>query len=237
LKILESLKLKFNNYSDSNDNFETKKLFINIFEEFSKEGIKDFSPGSELFCEYRILCFSKDKKPVELDSLVNRGCALLNLWAMNAQNDKGLCFVIDREEFVQEVNRHYSGNSWAFEVKYKDLVEKDAYEQRIDVSTMVKQSEKKVDELLRDYIKYNFKIMFFLKDKCHECENEFRVVLNGQEKETDSYIDLSFSLKGLILGHEVAPEFINILKPLCEKSNIFIKRLNFTDHFFLEETG
>ena len=251
IKIIVTKKLRFNNYGDSNDPYETKKLYFNILTNKNNKSnssiIDQINNKTTLIkiCEekyqsiinnYKILCFCKDKKFLEKNSLSNRGLSKLRMWAQYGDTHKGFCLIINKDIFHKTMNKFYIEKFISNDVSYQNLFEKGAHNYRSNISSLyLNDNYSNIEEVIKNNIKKYPLEMFFLKDIDWEHENEYRYVLFNEDKNIDSYIDISDSLKGLIIGKEVSKEFVDILKNICIKYGLFIKRLNFTDYFFLED--
>ena len=112
-KILYSESLRFSSLSKTNDTVEAKlkiktknaadektlKDIIEIFERINKSNIQ-------------LLCFSKDyidskiKKSAKTitGDLSGRGFALPRMWAQYGENNNGVCFIINKQKFINKIN-------------------------------------------------------------------------------------------------------------------------------------
>lgn len=239
--ILDSMKLKFNNYGNSNDPYETKELVFSIFQKEKRLDFDlfmkpiEYNKKIEILNNYKVLCFCRDKKPLLKGKLINKSCTLLRMWAQYAENHKGICLIFDKFSLFKAMSKSYNKKFYCFDVEYVDLFEINAYEHRIGISTIILDSkENNIVEVVKNNINKYPQEMFFTKDKDWENEREFRYILIGEEKK-DYYINILSSIRGVILGKNVSSEHIKIIHNICCENNIYIARLNFTDYFFLED--
>jgi hypothetical protein len=239
LKILDSKKLKFNNYGTSNDPYESKKLYFTVLKAtYENNNIFinhiDNARQIQLLNEYKIICFSQDKSPLGKLSLFNRGCCLLSLWALYADNHKGVCLVFDRFDLCKEVNQQHLSN-WPMPVSYEELLERHSYIHRMAITTIYQKGNIDIYDQIKVNIHNNPGPMFFLKDKNWEHENEFRIVLFNIKNDEETFVNITNSLKGIIIGTELDYESTSKLKILCDNLGIFTRRFIFRDEFYLTE--
>lgn len=254
IKIIHSDSLRFSNINRTNDTSEAKlKIcfeYPNLdsvqskkeFENKKKKILKFFSDKHPLI---RLLCFSMDVKlkKTELQrinhslirekdryyNVIGRGFALPRMWAQYASDNTGVCFIIDREKLLSQIDKKIEYHSEG-SVKYKDFyanytIKNDVIDSLYDKITLLANSNLTMAKLFSkdsDFIKYNY----FEKLSDWESENEYRIVALTDNESLVNIEGLHSYLKGVVLGENIDPAYESVIKILL-KDCCEIKKISF----------
>lgn len=163
-KIWVSKQLKFSDSKNMNDLFERLKTYEivrgilptdeekNLTEAFELLG-KSFS---DILAQYRQISFTLDYADID-------GWASSMMWGQYAHNENGVCIEFDSNKILFPKN------------VYKEKVE---YSSNVPTIRFDKEEVVLNDAYLQQFVKKNWKLLFFTKHKHWEHENEYRVVSN-----------------------------------------------------------
>lgn len=245
IKIICSDKLLLSPISRTNDTSEAKMKLI--FDPPPGISEKEFRERTEKIEGYfktyqphvRIMCLSMDAKITPSDhkkalsamspklsyyDQMGRGFALPRMWAQYAQDNTGICFVLDKAALLARVKKlfpvHMKG-----EVSYKKFF--DSY--RITPEYMEELNERiniggngaltLVTMLQNDkeFLKYNF----FAKLNDWENEHEFRIIVLTDQEDSPVFVDnLSTYLRGVVMGEKIDPNYEKIITLLLRENGI-----------------
>ena len=133
----------------------------------------------------RLLCFSQN---YEVNGIGQEGTNHPAMWAHYAENSKGVCLVIDKEEFIKRNKPILDTHFYQFEdVSYNIFNTPD--DEEIDYKA----------ETPEEFIKNNWKGLFFLKHKDWENEDEHRLFIMGY----DGKLSIDGCVKYIVLGRKV----------------------------------
>lgn len=237
-KIIYGENFKFSKLSSTNDtveskakidtnNSEDKKILLNIitrFEEIAKD-------------QLQLLCFCKDtiinndtkNKHSQFTDYTGRGFALPRMWAQYADNNKGVCFIIDKNRLLNKLldkkvyrNKiiHCDDVSYysffkAYNINHKDLLE---LEECFVEKNLIAEYQMFKENI--DFVKLNY----FKKAKDWEQENEYRILAFSPKQ---IFIEnITECIMGLVLGERIEPYEMKIISELS--GNKFdIKKIKF----------
>ena len=162
----------------------------------------------------------------------NKGYEKPRMWSQYGQNHSGICLVFSKESLVKTIKNELSQDYLVYHenVNYKEI---DSESLSIEDNNLTK------NEIILNHIKQNYKNIFFQKHLDYKDENEFRIIL-VQENENNLYkdilIDISNSLKFIILGDRFPKVYLPTIKELSSKLNIDCKKLHWehNQYFLLE---
>lgn len=110
----------------------------------------------------------------------NKGCTSPLMWGVYGDKNNGVCIELDYEKL------HLSTNCFSDIVEYKDgLINR--IEIPNDVVTI---------NGLKAFIREHQKDLFFVKEKCWEYENEYRII-----SDTDEYLDISNAITAVYVAN------------------------------------
>lgn len=225
-KILFYNTLRFSVITKTNDTVESKVKF-----DFVKDGeIKHSTEKIERIKKYfdflngcvQLLCFSTDESKKEdkrvytktddryYVDMSGRGFALPRMWAQYADNNGGVCLIINKNRFEEEISKNYSiALIHSDKVLYKDFFE--PYSIQADViqnlSNSISQDENTIingyNFLKRnlDYVQY----AYFVKYRDWMNEKEYRYLISSDNKELKEVKNLFTYLDGIVLGEKIDP--------------------------------
>lgn len=190
LLIIKSLKLKFSSLSNTNDICENSKNIYNYF--YGDNYISIDEIRDEIY-KYRQISFSIDKEP---DGRV--GFDLHQMWGLYANKGYGVCLVFDKEKLLNSSKNNYG----------KVIYSKD---NSPDTFTNVTKTPE-----IRGWIRKNKKRLFFNKRKEWEHEQEFRIIKRFQNDNKEEYLDISKSLRYIIIANAKSIKHDESLISSCE---------------------
>ncbi|SKC54652.1 Protein of unknown function [Bacteroidales bacterium WCE2008] len=182
LTILEDLTLLPSSFEKLNDLNEGNVNNMNLNENFmvmceAEEYIKE---------KCHILSFSQN---YDLQGVCQEGTNHPAMWGYYADNAEGICIVIDKEVFIKK-NREILDS---FFYKFED----------VEYSVFNTPNESKIDykaNTVQEFIKDNWKSLFFLKHRDWENEDEHRLFIMGY----DGKLSIDGCIKYIVLGHRLS---------------------------------
>jgi Protein of unknown function (DUF2971) len=178
----------------------------------------------ELKRSVRVLSLIEDDSVYRLphESVFSRGFSHPRLWEQYADNHKGVCLLLDRQELVQEATRVAAplGRLEHRSVTYRDG-EIGFEASGVDLNRILKQS---VNEVLEAHLDEHVDELFFTKLNDWASEVEYRFLLRWDSEE-ELFVDVAKVLRGVIAGHAVADEYAPAFQALCEPPGIKLARI------------
>lgn len=214
--ILNNKQLKFGFYHSTNDPHEYKQRLTSAF------GCGDINES--LYFESMHLIDNTIQNTSFLsfcDNSNNTGYKKPRMWSQYGQNQAGICLVFSKKLLIKTIKKELSKNYTIYNKKmnYKKI--------EIDPST----------ESESEYIQSFYKNIFFQKHIDYKDESEFRIVLvQKNEKNTykDLFIDISNSLKLIILGDNFPKVYLPTIKNLSLELNVEHKKLLWEDNQYYQ---
>lgn len=164
----------------------------------------------------KLLCLSADEG-------YYFGYELSRMWAMYADNHKGVCIGLDREKFIDENRDKIEPNRFK-RVKYVHLDIKQAVHHRqIDYDRI---EEIGSADYINHFRKENLDYLFFTKNAEWESEQEVRLI-HFSEMEGNEYCSIEKSLKAIYLGVDFDESCLHSIQTLCKGLDVF--RLEYGD--------
>jgi hypothetical protein len=161
----------------------------------------------------------------------NKGYEKPRMWSQYGQNHSGICLVFSKESLIKTIKDELSQDYLIYDedVNYKEI---DSESLNIDDNLIV-------NEIIINHIKQDYKNIFFQKHLDYKDENEFRIILvqkNENNHLKGNLIDISNSLKFIILGDRFPKVYLPTIKDLSSKLNINYKKLHWehNQYFLLE---
>jgi hypothetical protein len=199
LRILPTMKLRLSPFLDSNDPKEYKSFgfwsILEDFPDFERNKIKDqFQVFLRNQCKQ--LCFSLCY--FYNDTFID-GYNHPAMWAHYGENQKGICIVLDKEQFIKS-------NPGLLHCK-------------VDYLPSFKFSKLKKDKAQHDhdhfkrYLIKNQKKLFFTKHLHWACEHEYKFVGIGDTE----FCSITDSLTGIFVGNNFPKELLSCLFGLVPK--------------------
>ncbi|MFW2601859.1 DUF2971 domain-containing protein [Aliarcobacter butzleri] len=224
--ILNDKKLKFGFFHSTNDPYEYKKRLTSAF------GWGDINQS--LFLESMKLIDNTIQNTSFLSfcrNSNNKGYEKPRMWSQYGQNHSGICLVFSKESLIKTIENQLSQDYFVYaeNVNYKE----------IDSESLNIYDDLTVNEIIINHIKQNHKNIFFQKHLDYKDENEFRIILI-QKTENNFYknifVDISDSLKFIILGDSFPKVYLPTIKELSSKLNITYEKLEWRNNqYFLDE--
>lgn len=209
--IIPSGKLLLNSFEKTNDPREYKSFgFGSINGDFDETNlISEFVAEQDRISKLikkdcKVLCFCED---YFTEDEWWDGFNLPRMWAQYGDNHRGICLEIDKQKFIEE---------------NKDILESDLtffesihYTNRDHYPFVEFDKYRKQGELyLRDFIRANYKYLFFQKNKDWETEHEIRLIhFNNSEKK---FCSIKNSLRRIITGIDFDKDRLRILAKISE---------------------
>ena len=256
IKIIDSNSLRFSCINNTNDTSEAKlrinfelpdnkenQVALEEFDNKTREIVKFFQ---NKYSYIRLMCFSMDvhikKKDQDkvlsctLDpekekyyNMIGRGFALPRMWAQYASDNKGVCFIINKNKLLNQIAKkveYYIDDS----VDYKPFlnnhfIKKESLNKLYEKITSETNDTLVLAKLFSknsDFIKYNY----FEKLDDWKSENEYRIVALTNNDTVLSIGNFKNYTEGVVLGEKIDPAYENVLK-LMLKDKCEIKKISF----------
>ena len=180
-QIMKDLSLRPSYFGDLNDLNEANINNMNMNENFMV--MYDAERYIKERC--RLLCFTQN---YEINGIGQEGTNHPAMWAHYANNSDGVCIVIDKDKFIKRNRQILDTHFYQFEdVSYS--ISNTPDDEEIDYNA--KTSE--------EFIKNNWKGLFFLKHKDWENEDEHRLFI----MDYDGKLSIDGCIKYIVLGRKV----------------------------------
>ncbi len=210
-KILEDLTLLPSSFERLNDMNEGNVHNMNLSQNF----MVMYNTDKYIKEKCRIICFSQN---YDIKGFGQEGTNHPAMWAHYADNSNGVCIVIDKEAFIS---------------KNKDIFENHFYKfEDVEYNLFNTPDDEKIDfeaETEQEFIKKNWKPLFFLKHKDWENEDEHRLFI----MDYDGKLSIDGCIKYIVLGRKLFLDNIRIkelLDIIVNPSSICYHK--FTPHSF-----
>jgi hypothetical protein len=219
--ILAEKKLLLCPINKSNDPRENKSfVFAAIFWQGTDIGNLEDRNGEIskiLRDDCKMLCFSQDYEHFF-------GYESSRMWAYYGDNHKGLCLLIDKEEFLQE-NIEIIDLNLLKKIHYYEFdPNKPIYHKQVDHSLMKSMGE--IRYLREVFRSKQLDYLYFTKNKEWESEQELRLVYFSEKKENE-YCSIKNSLKKIFVGVDFHNSYLPSIIKLCP--HVGIDKLNYKD--------
>lgn len=230
--ILCTNELWFSNITNTNDIFEQKAKisFLNLKKnDMTKEEYNDLTTKINYVREYmnklhlrvKLLCFSRDwdfktnkerkayetlQQSLSIEqravNVIGRGFSLPRMWAQYASDNKGVCFVFNKNKILEKVRN--SGHSFMFgNVVYNNLYKPysiSPFEFNSTYELITKKFEDSLSIMIHNKNKY---LWYDLFNKLSDwsSENEFRIILTNNCGEGVVKIrNIGETIEGIVFG-------------------------------------
>lgn len=222
--ILNDKKLKFGIFRLTNDPYEYKERLTSAF---------GWDYNESLYSESMNLIDSTIKNTPFLSfcgNSNNKGYKKSRMWSQYGQNHSGICLVFSKESLMTTIQNELSEDYFIYgeDINYKEI---ESESLNIDDNNLTS------NEIVLNNVNKYYKNIFFQKDLDYQDENEFRIVLIKRNLEKSSqkhFIDISNSLKLIILGDKFPKVYLPTVKDLSSKLNIKYKKLHWEhNQYFL----
>lgn len=260
LKILNTNTMLFSKIDNTNDPSEAKtKVIFSPNEVDYRECEKKIKIITDYFMEYnssvQLLCLSMDMQLTEetkqeiisnmnhkdiFYNISGRGFALPRMWAQYGGNNKGVCFIVNKEKLLHLVLEHTAISKY-YPVKYTPFY--DGYVmtakkmeiliKKISVLSNGRLALLKLFEEDDEFLKYNF----FEKNENWKNENEFRILTFIDEAANASRCKIPnfrSCLEGIVLGEQIDETNEKVFRVFAGSIGleIDIKRITFNNRLY-----
>ena len=189
----------------------------------------------------QLLCFSKDQKrgtkvfynknnDYYYVDMMGRGFSLPRMWAQYADNNKGVCLIIDKVKFDKELNKKMN-LILESDVKYKPFFS--AFQMDTEMIESLYESVCEDEKTTMtghvfakkhmDYVKYSF----FTKYLDWKNENEYRYLIDSDNAKAKEVKNLSKYVAGIVLGEYIEDIHRWEIEQLAQKNKFEIKKIYF----------
>ncbi len=210
-KILEDLTLLPSSFERLNDMNEGNVHNMNLSQNF----MVMYNTDKYIKEKCRIICFSQN---YDIKCFGQEGTNHPAMWAHYADNSNGVCIVIDKEAFISKNKDIFENHFYKFEdVEYNFFNTPDDEKIAFEAETE------------QEFIKKNWKPLFFLKHKDWENEDEHRLFI----MDYDGKLSIDGCIKYIVLGRKLFLDNIRIkdlLDIIVNPSSICYHK--FTPHSF-----
>jgi hypothetical protein len=168
--------------------------------------------------------------------LIEEGCLKSRMWAQYGGNHSGICLVFSKELILKEIHSKLASDHT---ILSNAVTYKDPSSRRTSTALSINGydlEETSPDTIAKNYILDSQNSVFFQKQPDYKDENEFRVVAVAEPDEAacGKFIDISTSLKAIILGDAFPKVYLPSIKALSEKISIPYRKLHWEkSHYFL----
>ena len=201
-KILESMSLKPSRFVNLNDLNEARLEHLNC----NIDIIPYININKRIRNNCFVLCFCRDN----LNKRIGRNASMFGtnhpaMWAHYANNNSGICIVIDKKRFISKnkdiFNKH---KCW---YRFCDV----SYKEYIDSQDIIYHNEP-IDE----FINKNSKELFFTKHKDWSYEKEHRLLIHSKTiaKQEDFLLNIEGCIRYIVLGKKMLDDNSTELKKL-----------------------
>lgn len=225
--ILNDKKLKFGLFHSTNDPHEYKKRLTPAF------GWGDINDS--IYLESMNLIDNTIQNTAFLSfcgNSNNKGFKKPRMWSQYGQNHSAICLVFSKESLVKTIQNELSQDYLVYheDVNYKEI---DFESLSIDDDNL------SVNKVVINNIEKSYQNFLFQKHLDYKDETEFRIILI-QKTENNFYknifVDISDSLKFIILGDSFPKVYLPTIKELSSKLNITYEKLEWRNNqYFLDE--
>ena len=247
-KILYNKSLRFSPIINTNDTLESKvKISFK-----NDRGIKDYNKKTLKIKEYmqkysrllQLLCFCKDQKKTQKTTshiytkeddlyavdMAGRGFSLPRMWAQYADNNKGVCFIINKEKFDKELDDRVM-IILAEDVRYKSTF--DTFSMDAEMMDRLYENINRDENttmtghiFLNNHIQY-VKYSFFTKFLDWKNENEFRYLIANDNENAIEIKKIDEYLEGVVLGENIDKVQEWIIRQLSKECKCDVKKICF----------
>ena len=176
------------------------------------------SSGFLSFCQNRY----------ENQKIIEQGCLKSRMWSQYGQNHSGICFIFSKKNLLAEVKNRFSNNHLIFNnnVDYRHLNSSRVRDSLSINGGDLEQSS--IDEIAITHLEANNESIFFKKTPDYQDENEFRLVVVSKDRDSrhGHLVDVSSSLKVVILGDAFPEVYLPTVRNLSEKTLVPFRKLH-----------
>jgi hypothetical protein len=227
--ILPNQRLLMNYITKSNDPWENQ-LFSFETKWKSDPNSKEFNYFSLQSRLHEKIKLSSRMTSFSLSSRTNRssnpGYNLSRMWAQYGDNHKGVCIILNKEDFLKENVKKIDFKN---RIQYKSEIRPPLLDEKY--SRLEGYKEIEINRIISKFRKE----IFFTKLNDWKGENEFRII--NYKKTSEEYCSIKNSLYGIILGINsnkiLASCILNFFKPFAREIHLFKAHYNYS--FILNE--
>jgi hypothetical protein len=213
--ILPKMNLKFNKVSKMNDPVENLLHLTNSQDLIYNHYGNGFVEAIQMQENWQIISFSSNE---------NENCyENQSMWTHYGQNNTGVCFEIDYDEFISENNIKASNLIKDRKVDYINTIPKYTPSKLHGVvvsenNDWVKLNKERNEKFTNDIFNY-----YLTKNTYWEIENEYRFIMNSHE---ETFLNISKSLKSVYLGVGFLNRNLHEILKYVPKAKVYIMRVN-----------
>jgi len=234
--ILYKKKLRLSILNDSNDPREYKFKIFNshrssptigalddaLYDNALKDARTEINRILRFKC--RVMCFCSNVKPAlilsdghskEDEYFYSEGWDKSRMWSQYGENHCGICLILSKSE-IEKVLDERKAQVKKCEANYVKYLQKGITYPSFNGSLL---GRKNVEECASQYVMDNFEELFFRKHFDYRDEAEFRVVVFDPCEKLE-YLDISTSLKGVIVGDRTHDVYTHLINQACKDLNI-----------------
>lgn len=242
----QKVKISFKNikklHSEKNECIEYKATIAKINE------VRKYMDRSR--ASIKLLCFSRDVKFSDLNdqaayttlqesltndlraiNVIGRGFSLPRMWAQYASDNKGVCFILNKNKILRKVKRlghsFMSGNVEYYPLYSPYRMPVDEFNKTYELITT--QYDDAIKTMLKDdyqYLRYDL----FSKLSDWSSENEYRIILtNNTGEKTVKLKNIREAIEGIVFGANTDDANTTIINLLGEKFELDIRKIVYDD--------
>ncbi len=226
-KILPQKKLKFGEFTGTNDPQEYRPKFIGAVGwgwDRSSSGTRDALDYLEDLLHKKSKFLSFCTNTIIDNKIKSSGLLKSRMWSQYGVNHTGACLVFSKKKLIESLLSseafHYSN------IDYQDPTRKSNPILKVDQHDFLKKTP---ENIALNFLLENKHQFFFTKQEDYRDESEFRVLRLEMDIDTieneSAYLDISKSIEGIVLGDNCPEVYFPTVMQLTKETSIIPKRL------------
>jgi len=179
---------------------------------------KIMSSGILSFCQNRY----------DGQKIIEQGCLKSRMWSQYGQNHSGICLVFSKNNLLKAIEDTFPSNHLIFNENV-DYIQFSSSRVRDSLSINGGEIEQTgIYEIAFMHLEANSESIFFKKHLDYKDENEFRVVVVPKDRNSTHghVVDISSSIKAIILGDSFPEIYLPTVRELSEITQVPFRKLH-----------
>jgi len=219
-KILPTKKLRFSYFKNTDDPREYKDQWYGFINwPITKLDVNEIHKNLNIVRnQFKLACFCTNNTD---DSYKGMGYAKSRMWSQYANHHEGICMAFSTK-ILEESVKDIMGNAHGVYHDKVNYVEKIQFgnETEINGNELLKQLESQgLKEFAINHMMNYYKFFFLTKVIDYHDESEYRIVVYDPNNKLD-YIDISNSIRAIIIGDRVPKDKNQTIKDFCKQLNV-----------------
>jgi hypothetical protein len=231
--ILNSGKLMFGDFKLTNDPWEYKKRMTSAsgwnWNNSSTDKILEITDTIDKIIETSgFLSFCQNSYNAK--RLVAHGCLKSRMWSQYGESHSGICLVFSKSVLLNQLNDEFSIPFLIYNdsMSYENTITNDIQIDGEEINNL------QLNEIVMRYISSSYQEIFFNKQIDYRDECEFRIVAVPKfgKSASGALLDISQSIKTIILGDAFPDVYLPTIKELSNKLNVPYRRLHWGENLY-----